>query len=260
MPDGQRYTGTLVGSDAYSNVALFRLSVGTHQPPVQGTADDLMDGDLVHSVVATTDGKRQTVTARVLKARRLLSPQGQPSLPYIEIEDNDPATPIRGPIFDNRGKLVGLITLRTDPEHKAHTALAIPIGDVTRMARDLKLMGRVSRSRLGLTLRTVSDDLAAERGLAQPMGALVVETSQGSPAARVGLATGDIILKVNTDRISTPIRAPDDYTIAMERIRAGTLVQLDVLGITGRQRRVYVTTGELIPALNKPPANNKQLP
>jgi serine protease Do len=244
LADGRRYVGTLVGSDSFSNLAVYKLPGLEEAPSPRAITDDVRDGDVVYAVVATADGMRQTVKAQVLNARRLINRHESPVLPYIEIEDNNLGTPIRGGIFDERAALVGFVTLHTGPEQKTQVVDAIPIDDVLRIAYELRVSGRVRRSRIGVAVSSVSNELSAARGFAEPTGALIGDVSKGSPADRAGLVVGDIILKVDSTLISTVIRSPNDYQVAMERIRAGSRIQLEVLGVAG-ERLVSLITGEV---------------
>jgi serine protease Do len=241
LADERRYAGTLVGTDSYSNLALFKLPGLGHVPPLRPVTDGLHEGDLVYAVLATADGERQTVKGHVLNARRLIARPGSAALPYIEIEDSNDERPIRGPVFDEAGKLVAFVTLQSDPGHKTGHVLAIAISDVQRIADDLAASGRVRRSRIGVNIRRVTSDLSAARGLPHPTGALVAEIEKGGPGERGGLLLDDIVLKVD----STVIRTADEFTMTTQRIRPGTRIELEVLGPGGR-RKVTVATGELI--------------
>jgi len=57
--------------------------------------------------------------------------------------------------------------------------------------------------RLGLTLEQVTPRIAQEHNLPEPTGLVVVDVEPGSPAARVGLVPGDVILEVNQEEIKT---------------------------------------------------------
>ena len=57
--------------------------------------------------------------------------------------------------------------------------------------------------RLGLTLEQATPRIAREHDLPEPTGLVVVDVEPGSPAARVGLVPGDVILEVNQEEINT---------------------------------------------------------
>ena len=57
--------------------------------------------------------------------------------------------------------------------------------------------------RLGLTLEEVTSRIAREHDLPEPTGLVVVDVEMGSPAARVGLVPGNVILEINQEEINT---------------------------------------------------------
>jgi serine protease Do len=57
--------------------------------------------------------------------------------------------------------------------------------------------------RLGLTLEQVTPRIARKHDLPEPTGLVVVDVEMGSPAARVGLVPGDVILEINQEEINT---------------------------------------------------------
>ena len=241
LANQNRYSGTVVAVDGYSNLALYKLSGPQHEPPLPADEDSVAEGDYVTAVVGTSDGRRETVRARVLDARRVLIAREHPPLPYIEIEDSNPDLPVRGPVFDATGKLVAFVTLRTRPEHKTQSVLAVRASDMLSIAQELRTWGRVRRSRIGLGVATVPRELAVSRGLGESTGALIGEVQAGSPAARVGLLVNEIIVKLDQSEIGNT----RDYLVAMQRTRPGTIITLEVVGAAGK-RRVHVRTAEIV--------------
>ena len=248
--DGRRHAGKLVAADAYGNLALFKLAGLQREPVPQMRTGDARNGERVHAVLATRDGIRRTITSTIHDAQRVVRPSASshsPAGPYIEILQPDKPGPIQGPIFDDSGKVLGFVTLESRPENKTQMALAVPIADVLRIADELDAKGKVRRARLGIGFMTVSKELAEERGLAEPTGVLVGKADKGGPADRAGLGPGDIILRLGPD----VIRHSDDYLVALGRLRAGTRIEVEVLGPGGR-RSVRVMTGELVYDPNAP--------
>jgi serine protease Do len=81
---------------------------------------------------------------------------------------------------------------------------AIPINLAKWVAEQLSHGGTVHRARLGVVVQPLSQDLASQFGLKTPAGVLVTEVAPGSPAARVGLKSGDVIVAFAEKTISTP--------------------------------------------------------
>jgi S1-C subfamily serine protease len=75
-------------------------------------------------------------------------------------------------------------------------------------------------------------------GLPEAEGLLIRDVSEGSPAARAGLAQGDLIVAAGTG----PVRTVDDLFEALEAARGGTL-ELQILR-GADERTIQVTFGE----------------
>jgi serine protease Do len=65
---------------------------------------------------------------------------------------------------------------------------------------------------LGLTVESLTQDLADTYGVEKIKGVIVSEVEQGSPAARKGLRPGDIITEVN----QKPVATPKEFRAALE--------------------------------------------
>jgi len=62
----------------------------------------------------------------------------------------------------------------------------------------------VKRPWLGAKLQEVTNEIADSLGLARPGGALVANVSPGSPAARGGLKTGDLVVAIDGQAVEDP--------------------------------------------------------
>ena len=80
------------------------------------------------------------------------------------------------------------------------------------------------RGYLGVQLLDITPDLRAFFGAPRDAGVLVAEVEPASPAAKAGLQTGDLILKVDGDRIESS----GELSRAVRRKKAGETVKLEV--------------------------------
>ncbi len=91
-------------------------------------------------------------------------------------------------------------------------------------------------SGFGLTLNNVTPDVARRLRLDEGRGALVTEVEEESPAARAGLAQGDVILRVGRTPVATAAEAQRE----LARVPAGGTALLRVLR-NGQENFVPVT-------------------
>lgn len=68
--------------------------------------------------------------------------------------------------------------------------------------------GRVTRSRIGVSIQDVNAQLAESFGLDRPRGALVGMVEDDAPGDKAGIKAGDVILKVDGQEIETSAQVP----------------------------------------------------
>jgi len=100
--------------------------------------------------------------------------------------------------------------------------------------------GSVTRGFLGVGIQDVTKDIADSVGLDHAKGALVTEPSEGGPAAKAGVKSGDVIVKVDGDEIQDAL----DLSRTIAAKDPGTAVTLD-LWRDGKDQSVKVTLDTL---------------
>ena len=88
------------------------------------------------------------------------------------------------------GKNVNVVVQR---ENK-RMPITVTVGE---LKEEEKVATVPEKARLGLSLQTVTPDIARSLGLDQPQGVIVSGVQPGSPAADASLVRGDVILEVN---------------------------------------------------------------
>src|SRR5262249_9762361 len=138
-----------------------------------------------------------TVTAGIVSARGRDIGAG-PYDDYIQIDAPINKGNSGGPAFDVDGNVIGV-----------NTALFSPWGGWVGIGFDaraepgqlvvdqLKERGQVTRGGLGVQTQPVTAEIAESLGLKQAQGALVDEPQANSPAAKAGIAAGDVITALN---------------------------------------------------------------
>jgi serine protease Do len=106
--------------------------------------------------------------------------------------------------------------------------------------------GKVVRGYLGAWIQSVTPKIAKSFNLPKPEGVLLSDISPNGPAARAGLAKGDIVVQMN----GQPINDPGEFRLKISMMPPGSAVKLKILR-NGSESTVAVTLGEL-------PANEEQ--
>ena len=141
-----------------------------------------------------------------------------------------------GPVLDVQGQLLGINTNRLGEGFY----LAIPADEALRRRVDALARGEsVRRPQLGITITPghVARRLRRAVGLPDTEGLLIREVADDSPAARAGLAPGDLIVAA----AGQPVRTVDDLSGALQT--AGDTIELNVLRGTD-ERSIQVALGQ----------------
>ncbi len=104
-----------------------------------------------------------------------------------------------GPLFNTRGEVIGINTAIYSPTETSGSigiSFALPI-NVAKFVIDQTLKyGRVRAGWLGISMQSVTPDIAKAIGLGIPRGSIVAGVEPGGPAAKVGVEEGDVIMSI----------------------------------------------------------------
>ncbi len=212
MTSGNVLKAKLVGTDPKTDLAVLKAE-GHNFPYVAfGGSDGTRVGDWV-VVVGSPFGLAGTTTAGIVSARGRDIGSG-PYDDFIQIDAPINQGNSGGPTFNDRGQVIGVNTAIYSPSGgSVGIGFAIPANIAKEVVAKLIADGVVHRGWLGVSIQPVSDDIAASLGLTTTQGSLIASVSDGSPAARAGLKSGDIVMDVD----GTSIKSPRD----LSRIIAG---------------------------------------
>ncbi len=222
--DGAEREFRVVGRDALSDLAIVRVE-GEVPPAPLGDASRLRVGHLVIAI-GNPLGFAGTVTAGVVSAlgRSLATRDGRSSRLVENVIQTDAALNpgnSGGALADSAARVVGINTAVAG----VGLGLAVPIDATSRgILAALIHDGRVARAYLGVVggTRPLPARLASLVG--RPRALEVVQLLDGSPAARAGVRTGDLILALD-DR---PIEGVGDLQRVLDGGLIGRRVELRV--------------------------------
>jgi serine protease Do len=146
-----------------------------------------------------------------------------------------------GPSFDLNGNVIGVNTTIFSPSGGSiGIAFAIPADTVKTVVPQLKDKGAVTRGWIGVQIMPVTPDIADRFRLERTRGAIIGELEPNGPAAKAGIASGDIITSVNGE----PIKDAHDLVKRIGGMTPGASANLGVLR-NGQEQTIPVTLGEL---------------
>jgi serine protease Do len=194
--DGRVFTAKVIGTDQRSDVALVKVDSAGNLPFVTFADGSPRVGDWVIAV-GNPFGLGGTVTAGIVSARDRDIGAG-PYDDFLQIDAAVNRGNSGGPTFDVDGNVIGVNTAIVSPTGgSVGIAFAIPADIVKGVVAQLKDRGKVTRGWIGVQIQEVTLELAEDLGLKTARGALVAEPQPGSPAAKAGIESGDVIVSIN---------------------------------------------------------------
>jgi len=198
--DNKTYSAKVVGTDPKTDLALLKVDGRNDFPFVKLADKQPRIGDWVIAV-GNPFGLGGTVTAGIVSARGRDIGAG-PYDDFIQIDAPVNRGNSGGPTFDVDGSVIGVNTAIFSPNGGSiGIGFAIPAETVKTVVAQLKEHGSVTRGWIGVQIQPVTSDVADSLGLKKAEGALVADAQSGSPAAKAGIASGDVITSVNGEAV-----------------------------------------------------------
>lgn len=193
---GQEYTAKLVGTDPKTDIAVLKIEASNLPFLAVADSDQLEVGDVVLAV-GNPFGIGQTVTMGIISAMG----RGNVGIDYEDFIQTDAAINpgnSGGALVDANGRLIGINTaILSRTGGNQGIGFAVPINLARNVMENIVEHGKVIRGFLGVNIQDVNPMLAKEFKLKDLTGALVADVTPGSPAAKGGIKTGDVILEFN---------------------------------------------------------------
>ena len=236
--DGRTAEGTVAGTDIEGDLAVIEVETG--QVPALSWATDAPAIGTPVVGLANPGGRGLRATFGFVSGidRSFRGPRGVRITGSLE--HTAPLLPgsSGGPVLNAAGQLLGINTNRLGEGFY----LAIPADEALRGRIDALARGESVRPpQLGVAIAPghLARRLRRAVGLPEAEGLLIRDVSENSPAARAGLARGDLIATAS----GQPTRSADDLFGVLRAAAPGGTLELTVLRGT-EERAVHVVLGE----------------
>jgi serine protease Do len=240
LSDEREFEAKLIGSDPQSDVALIKISDGGNLPTLpMGDSGKLEVGEWVIAI-GNPFGLSQTVTVGVVSAKGRSSVGINEYENFIQTDAAINPGNSGGPLLNIKGEVIGINSaLFSRTGGYMGIGFAIPINMVKAIQDQLKDSGKVTRGWLGVVIQDVDENLARSFGLKKAEGILVSEVQDDSPAAAGGIARGDVILKLNGERLADTA----DLRNRVALLLPGSTAQLTIFR-DNREQTLSIKIGE----------------
>jgi len=233
LDDGRTLDAKVIGKDAKTDVALLKAEGGGVLPFVTFAKDTPRVGENVVAI-GNPFGLGGTVTSGIVSARGRDIGAG-PYDDFLQIDAAVNRGNSGGPAFNLKGEVVGVNTAIYSPSGgSVGIGFAIPAETVQNVVAQIKEHGTVARGYLGIRMQSVTQDVADGLGLKDAKGVLVDTAEAGTPAAKAGLKSGDVITAVN----GMAITDGRDLARKIGALKPGAKIELSYL----RDGRTATTT------------------
>ena len=225
----QSYDATVVGTDPSSDLAVIKVELdGAKVVPIEvGNSDDLHVGDWVMSI-GSPFGLDQSVSTGIVSSlyRNTMLPSYSGNTIYTNLIQTDAAINpgnSGGALVNDKGELIGINSIiESASGSSSGVGFAIPGNFAVEVAKTIISGEDVLHPYIGLTLQTVTADVARSNHLAVNQGAYVVDVVDGGPAAEAGIKQGDIIIEVDGE----PITSADSLILSARSHKIGQEVSV----------------------------------
>jgi Do/DeqQ family serine protease len=225
LQDGRDLKADIVGSDEPSDVAVLKVKTDTLTQIPLGDSAKVEVGDFVVAI-GNPFGLQHTVTSGIISglSRSGINPDGYED--FIQTDASINPGNSGGALVNLRGELIGINTaILSRSGGNIGIGFAIPVNMARSVMDQLIKYGSVKRGLLGVSMYTVTPDIAQSLGLANAQGALVSQVVDGSPAEKAGIHTGDVITSINAQ----PVKSNGELRNAIGLMRVGDKVDIGLL-------------------------------
>lgn len=203
--DDKEYDVTKIYRDPANDLAILKINASGLVPVEMGDSSSLKVGQMAIAIGTALGEFRNTVTTGVISGLGRGISAGSPFEGYAEQLDNVIQTDAAinpgnsgGPLLNSSGQVIGVNAAIASGGQ--NIGFALPINAVKEALSNFNATGQFSRPFLGIRYKQITKDLALLNEV--PEGAYIVDVVSDSPAEKAKLKKGDIITKINNQRIA----------------------------------------------------------
>ena len=252
MNNGKQYNAHVVSLDPTNDLAVVKINATNLPYLTLGNSSSLQLGQGVIAIGNALGQYQNTVDTGVVSGLARTVQAQDPATGAVEtlndvIQTDAEINPGNsgGPLLNLQGQVIGINTAVASTAHGI--GFAIPINQAKADIQSVLKNGKIIKPELGVQYEPVTPGLQKTNHLKYSYGALIVKSSShpgvvpNTPASRAGLKTGDIILEVNGQKVTST--DPLNYLIGKQQIN--TTITLQIYNKSGSIQNVSVTLNKV---------------
>jgi len=226
LQDNTLFHATLLAQADQIDVALIKVLPDSPLPAIRfGDSDAVHVADHVLAI-GNPLGLGGSVTRGIISALNR-DIRDTPFDDYIQTDAAINHGNSGGPLFNERGEVIGMNTAIFSPEATSGSiglGFAIPSNDVKYVADALRRPGGMRIGTLDFRIQQVTPEIADALNMSKAEGVIVGGTTEGGGANKCGIMAGDIILRYGNTQVKD-VRA---LARAIARTTPGTAVSMRI--------------------------------
>ncbi|MBR6555068.1 MAG: trypsin-like peptidase domain-containing protein, partial [Clostridia bacterium] len=229
LDDGTEYTAYLIGSDAYTDLAVIRIQQENLTAAEFGNSDKVRVGEIAIAIGNPTGQLQGTATSGIISALNRNVEINNTVMNLIQTDAAINSGNSGGPLLNQHGQVVGITSAKVSLSGYEGLGFAIPANTAKPIIEELVRHGYVSgRPLLGVRVTELSK--MAANFYRVPQGLYVQSVNAKSDAAKQGIAVGDIITAINGTAVTgldvgvslrNELKAGDTVTVTIYRVGHG---------------------------------------
>jgi len=208
LSDGRDFTGKVVGADPQTDVAIVKIDSSALPTLPFANSDAARVGDLCFAI-GNPFGQDHTVTMGIVSAKGRKLEAGTYLQNFIQTDASINPGNSGGALINARGELIGMNTMILTGGGASFggeggsigIGFAVPSNMAKQVMDQIIKGGKVSRGYMGVTLESMTPELAPHFGLKEPHGAIVGDVTAALRVARLGSSL-EMLLLQSTERRS----------------------------------------------------------
>jgi len=206
LNDGRHFSGTVIGTDSFTDVAVVKIDAENLPVARIGTNKGLRPGDFCIAIGSPL-GYDHTVTFGIISALERDVRAVNEHVRFIQTDAAINPGNSGGPLLNLAGDVIGINT--AIHANAQNLGFSIPIDTVKDVIESLIAHKKIERPYLGIVMEQVSETELKSLGLPAVTKGVFIKGVYDGPAKSCGVIQGDIIQKIDGKDVTAPKEIQD---------------------------------------------------